>query len=219
MPVGTSYPEHDPDRSARWRELVEEIAAANPDTIVIDLASWIHGRDDDRRLRPDGVHFSAETTEEVAEWLAPEILAEYRALKARRANSTATTKPVTRRVLLVGDSVMAETAPATLAAFATAAEPVQARFESLPALPRTEDEVAEWQMLVTSFDPDVVIVYVGFWETAAAGLAVPRGRRGWFRGRIPRDRSRALVRPPSRDRRANHLPRHGAGGGIPTGTI
>ena len=173
VPVGTSYPEHDPDRSARWRELVEEIAAANPDTIVIDLASWIHGRDDDRRLRPDGVHFSAETTEEVAEWLAPEILAEYRALKARRANSTATTKPVTRRVLLVGDSVMAETAPATLAAFATAAEPVQARFESLPALPRTEDEVAEWQMLVTSFDPDVVIVYVGFWETAAAGLAVP----------------------------------------------
>ena len=148
-------------RSARWRELVEDVAGARADTIVIDLAGWIDTRDDDHRLRPDGVHFSAETTEEVAAWLVPELLSEYRALKD------------TPRLLLVGDSVMADAAPAALAALATAAEPVEASFELLPALPRTTDEVAEWRTLVTSVDPDVVLVFVGFWETLAAGLTNP----------------------------------------------
>lgn len=78
VPSGTSYPEYDPDRSARWRAVVKEVVAANPGAVVIDLATWIDDRDDDRRLRPDGVHFSFSTSAEVAEWLAPEILAKFR---------------------------------------------------------------------------------------------------------------------------------------------
>ena len=78
LPAGVTYPEYDPSRSARWRAIVAQAAAADPDVVVVDLASWIHAHPDERRLRPDGVHFTGETAREVAEWLAPELLAAYR---------------------------------------------------------------------------------------------------------------------------------------------
>ncbi len=77
VPVGSDYPEYDPTRMERWREIVEEAAAANPAVIVIDLGNWIDNHPDDTRIRPDGVHFSLESSREVAEWLGPEILLQH----------------------------------------------------------------------------------------------------------------------------------------------
>ena len=77
VPAGVSYPENDPTRSARWREFLAEVAAADPAVIVVDLAGWVHAHPDDARLRPDGVHFTSDTAREVADWLAPEILGAY----------------------------------------------------------------------------------------------------------------------------------------------
>jgi hypothetical protein len=44
---------------------------------VIDVASYLDGNPDERRLRPDGVHLTQATATEVAAWLGPEIRAVY----------------------------------------------------------------------------------------------------------------------------------------------
>lgn len=77
VPAGATYDEYDPARSARWREIVAEVAAARPDVLVVDLAGWIDERPDDLALRPDGVHFSYDSAREVAEWLGPQILQQH----------------------------------------------------------------------------------------------------------------------------------------------
>ncbi|MEM7139886.1 MAG: acyltransferase [Actinomycetota bacterium] len=74
LPAGAEYPEYDPARAQRWRTIVHDVAAERADTAVIDMAAWIDARDDDLWLRPDGVHFSLDSTVAVAEWLVPEIL-------------------------------------------------------------------------------------------------------------------------------------------------
>ena len=67
--------EADPERMARFNEIVAEVAAGDPRVRVIDLGAWVAARPDDDRLRPDGIHFTEQTTEEVAAWLAPELVA------------------------------------------------------------------------------------------------------------------------------------------------
>ncbi len=71
------YPEGDPARMDRFNDLVREVAAGRPGVDVVDLAAYLadlpEGRDG--QLRPDGVHFTAETAEEVAgAWLGPAII-------------------------------------------------------------------------------------------------------------------------------------------------
>ncbi len=70
-------PASDPARMARFREIIRSVAARHPDSVrIVDLAGYLEEhRADDARLRPDGVHFTAETTKEVAEWLGPELAA------------------------------------------------------------------------------------------------------------------------------------------------
>jgi lysophospholipase L1-like esterase len=70
-------PDSDHDRMAAYRDLVEQVAARHDRVAVLDMAGWLDGRDDDNRLRPDGVHFTEDTSKEVAEWAAPEILRLY----------------------------------------------------------------------------------------------------------------------------------------------
>ena len=66
-----------PDRLDRWNELLRETAAANPGVAsIVDLDAWLRslGRDEDVRLRPDGVHFSEATGTEVARrWLLDQV--------------------------------------------------------------------------------------------------------------------------------------------------
>jgi len=76
VPAGATYPEYDPARSARWRELLA-LVGTRPDVEVVDLASYIDALgDDDLRVRPDGVHFTQQSALEIAAWLVPEILAQ-----------------------------------------------------------------------------------------------------------------------------------------------
>ncbi len=70
----TAYPESDPRRMERFREIEREIAATDDRIVVIDLARWIDGRADERTLRPDGVHFTPASARTVAEWLAPRLV-------------------------------------------------------------------------------------------------------------------------------------------------
>jgi hypothetical protein len=71
----------DPTRMMRINELIREVVAQRPEhAVVVDLASYIYDQGpDDVRLRPDGVHFSMETSVEVAnDWLGPQLLEVYR---------------------------------------------------------------------------------------------------------------------------------------------
>jgi hypothetical protein len=73
------FPESDPDRVARWNQILVDAAADRPGQVaVVDLGGYLGGlpEGEDRRLRPDGIHFTAETAEEVAgDWLAAQIRA------------------------------------------------------------------------------------------------------------------------------------------------
>lgn len=68
------FPESDPSRIARWNAIEREVAATRPHVGVLDFAAYMATRTDDRRLRPDGVHFTYDTGREVADRLAPAIL-------------------------------------------------------------------------------------------------------------------------------------------------
>jgi peptidoglycan/LPS O-acetylase OafA/YrhL len=65
----------EPERMARYNEILAEVAAERPDTArVIDLAGWMGDRWDDRTLRPDGTHFLGPTFQQVSgEWFGPEL--------------------------------------------------------------------------------------------------------------------------------------------------
>ena len=69
-----AYPESDPARMERFREILAEVADRTDGVVVLDLAGWLAQRTDERTLRPDGVHFTPATTGTVAEWLAPQLL-------------------------------------------------------------------------------------------------------------------------------------------------
>jgi peptidoglycan/LPS O-acetylase OafA/YrhL len=70
----TPYPESDPARMAHFRQIERQVVAGNPRVKLIDLASWLAARPDERKLRPDGVHFTPTSTMVVARWLAPQLL-------------------------------------------------------------------------------------------------------------------------------------------------
>ena len=82
-------PGSDPARAERYNELLRQVAAEQPDAVtVVDLAAWLADSGEDRRLRPDGTHFTNETAREVADrFLIAEILA--------AANGAATTSGTT----------------------------------------------------------------------------------------------------------------------------
>jgi peptidoglycan/LPS O-acetylase OafA/YrhL len=76
-PPDQPYPESDPARIDRLNETIREIADEREGAVVIDLQGYLAslpGGEMDPRLRPDGVHFENETSQEVANWLGPEIM-------------------------------------------------------------------------------------------------------------------------------------------------
>ena len=77
-PPDPPYAESDPARMDRLNEIIERVADERQSVVTVDLAEYMRGLPDgemDPRLRPDGVHFTAETATEVADWLGPEVLA------------------------------------------------------------------------------------------------------------------------------------------------
>jgi peptidoglycan/LPS O-acetylase OafA/YrhL len=76
-PPSEPYPESDPERMDRLNQMIRELADEREGVVVVDLAAWVAGLPpgEDERLRPDGVHFELDLSVEVAEWLAPEVMA------------------------------------------------------------------------------------------------------------------------------------------------
>ncbi len=75
-------PASDPARMARFNEIVRDVQRQRPELRVIDLATWLRDRPEgelDPVLRPDGVHFTIDSSRVVAAWLAPKIISELRA--------------------------------------------------------------------------------------------------------------------------------------------
>ena len=80
-------PEHQdpPDaraRIAKLNALIRQVAASHPRTAVIDFgAHFSHlPKQENERLRPDGVHVDLKRSYEVARWLGPRLLAAVKAV-------------------------------------------------------------------------------------------------------------------------------------------
>jgi hypothetical protein len=77
-PPEDPYPESEPERMQRLNGLITRLAAERQGVVVVDLAAFIAAQpsSEDDRLRPDGVHFTEETSTEVASaWLGEQIVA------------------------------------------------------------------------------------------------------------------------------------------------
>lgn len=77
-PVRGTRSEDDPvfARTARFNDLIVELFADHPQVGVVDVAGWLEsiGRTDDLDLRPDGTHFSNETSVVLGQWLGPAVM-------------------------------------------------------------------------------------------------------------------------------------------------
>jgi peptidoglycan/LPS O-acetylase OafA/YrhL len=76
-PPSEPFPESEPARMDRLNQMIRELADQRQGVVVVDLASWVEGLspEEDEHLRPDGVHFELDTSVEVADWLAPQVMA------------------------------------------------------------------------------------------------------------------------------------------------
>jgi peptidoglycan/LPS O-acetylase OafA/YrhL len=76
-PPSEPYPESDPGRMDRLNQMIRELADQREGVVVVDLAGWVESLPpgEDERLRPDGVHFELDESVEVADWLAPQVMA------------------------------------------------------------------------------------------------------------------------------------------------
>ena len=63
------------ERTQRFNELVRQAASRSDDVVVVDFAAWLedHGIDD-LTLRPDGVHFSEESSIRAGRWVGPAVI-------------------------------------------------------------------------------------------------------------------------------------------------
>jgi peptidoglycan/LPS O-acetylase OafA/YrhL len=175
-----------PDRMDRVNDIMREVVAERSDVAtIVDLAGWLDSTGEDIRLRPDGVHFSDETTNEVAErWLGAELVRLHREVWIEEwvaENGPPSPEPL--RVLLVGDS--------TAFMLGWGLSDFVQREGTLDFLTRTEfgcglaidgrtryqgasadigpdcrELWEEWTRTVDAFDPQVVMVLTGPWDVA-----------------------------------------------------
>jgi len=68
------WPESDPTRMAAFETLLRRVAGDDPRIRVVRVADGVDASIDDRVLRPDGVHLTAEAAEKFAGWLGPELV-------------------------------------------------------------------------------------------------------------------------------------------------
>jgi hypothetical protein len=81
------YAEANPERVARYNELIREMAATRPFVVVADFPGYLDtlpGGQLAESLRPDGAHFSPVSTVEVGKWAGPLLDASGLAVKQRR---------------------------------------------------------------------------------------------------------------------------------------
>jgi peptidoglycan/LPS O-acetylase OafA/YrhL len=95
-PPDPPYAESDPERMDRLNQTIEQVADERPSMVTIDLGGYLRGLpggEMDAEVRPDGVHFTAESAEEVAAWLGPEVLAAVEAAPKPRVPPAPPTPP------------------------------------------------------------------------------------------------------------------------------
>lgn len=68
-----AFPESERSRMDRLNQIIRDVARRYERVAVIDLAGFIAAREDDARLRPDGVHFTADTAVELSGLLGPTL--------------------------------------------------------------------------------------------------------------------------------------------------
>jgi hypothetical protein len=99
---------------------------------------------------------------------------------------TTTAPPRPRKVLLAGDSMAGNLAPALKAALASGTV-TDVRFKLTPALQGDPPLRQSWERELPTFDPDVVVMFLGVWETASApahGWNLGTGRAAYEAGVI-----------------------------------
>jgi peptidoglycan/LPS O-acetylase OafA/YrhL len=185
---GTTGNEVDEDsgrRIDRYNELVEQLPQVRPGkAAVIDLAGWMDALppDEDARLRPDGTHFTEDTSIEVArQWLLPELLGTYERWWAAKKTAELSTT-TTAQVLVVGDGTAAELGTAlskwseregqiqvrTVAQVNCGIGRYAARVDEAGRLEANPDECNNWETLypiaLAGTPPKLVVVHSGRWD-------------------------------------------------------
>jgi hypothetical protein len=86
------------------------------------------------------------------------------------------------RVLLAGDSVMADVSLAVASTLNDGGHAVT-RLVTAPSVPRDEATRSLWREQLDAYDPEVVVVLIGVWESMAEGALArqPLGSRAWER--------------------------------------
>jgi hypothetical protein len=76
------------------------------------------------------------------------------------------------RVLLAGDSLMADVAPALTSALHDGGH-ARVRFVAAPSIPRQPVYHALWEQQLARYDPEVIVVMVGVWEGIGEATLTP----------------------------------------------
>jgi peptidoglycan/LPS O-acetylase OafA/YrhL len=73
----SSYVDNDPARADRLNEILADVVGSRPGFRILDVAGWLRdvGGEDGPDYRADGVHYTIRGADELAAWMAPELLA------------------------------------------------------------------------------------------------------------------------------------------------
>ena len=143
------FPETDPARMQRWRDITFDVAERHNEAITADLAAWIKTQDDEV-VRPDGVHFDRSSALNAASWLVPTVIDRYGLPAADDAVDGE------YRVLVIGDYLARPIAEELSDRYATETS-TSVGFAYLPKIPRDDAAQASWETRLDVARPDVAV--------------------------------------------------------------
>jgi hypothetical protein len=143
------FPETDPARMQRWRDITVDVAERHDEAMTADLAAWIKTQDDEV-VRPDGVHFDLSSALVAASWLVPAVIDRY-GLPA--ADDVVDGE---YRILVIGDYLARPIAEELSDRYATET-PTSVVFAHLPTIPQDDAAQASWETRLDVARPDVAV--------------------------------------------------------------
>ncbi|MGB1506978.1 MAG: hypothetical protein ACPHDT_16000, partial [Acidimicrobiales bacterium] len=148
-PTFGRFPETDPARMQRWRDITVDVAERHDEVMTADLAAWIKTQDDEV-VRPDGVHFDRPSALVVASWLVPTVIDRY-GLPA--ADDVVDGE---YRVLVIGDYLARPLAEELSDRYAPETS-TSVGFAHLPTIPRDDAAQASWETRLDVARPEVAV--------------------------------------------------------------
>ena len=148
-PKFAEFPETDPARMQRWRDITSEVAKRHDEAVTVDLAAWVKTQDDEV-VRPDGVHFDQSSALAAASWLIPTVIDRYGLPAADDALDEQ------RRVVVIGDYLARPIAEELSDLYADVPS-THIGFAHLPELPRDDATQASWETRLGFTRPDVAV--------------------------------------------------------------